>query len=382
MKQSFEQLGVSSAWAAALAQQGITVPTPIQTEVLPLALVGRDVVGRSATGTGKTLAYLLPLLHKIDTARREMQAIILAPTHELAVQILRQIELLAGAAAVPVTATALIGSANITRQIEKLKEKPHILVGSSGRMVELMQKKKINAQTIKTIVLDEADRLLDEQNLNTVMAVIKATQRDRQLLLFSATMVPKVLEQAKMLLQNPAMIALEGRPQVAAAVTHLSFTCELRDKMELLRKLVHHLGVQRGLVFINQSDAIETTTAKLAYHGLAVAGLSGAAGKAERKAALEAFRRGKAKLLVASDIAARGLDITDVDFVFHLELPEEAELYLHRVGRTGRAGKSGTSVALATRAESRLLELYEKKLKLQIEAKYLARGKVLPSKRR
>ena len=170
MNQSFAELGVHSALVQGLEKAGITMPTKIQEEVIPEVLAGNDVVGQSATGTGKTLAFLLPLFQKIDHARRDTQAIVLAPTHELAMQIFREAQLLADNSGLPVTAAVIIGDVNIARQIDRLKDRPHLLVGSSGRILELIQKRKINAQTVKTIVLDEADRLLDDNHRVSVAA--------------------------------------------------------------------------------------------------------------------------------------------------------------------------------------------------------------------
>ena len=182
MKNSFVELGINSALVLGLEKSGITVPTKVQAEVIPEVLLGKDVVGQSATGTGKTLAFLLPLFQKIDCEKRDTQAIVLAPTHELAMQIFREAQLLADNSGLPVTAAVIIGDVNIARQIDKLKERPHLVIGSSGRILELVQKRKINAQTVKTIVLDEADRLMDENHRASVAAIIKATQKDRQLL--------------------------------------------------------------------------------------------------------------------------------------------------------------------------------------------------------
>jgi len=203
MIESFELLGISGPLVAGLRIAGIEVPTAIQSQVIPLALEGKDIVGQSATGSGKTLAFLLPLFQRIDTGKRETQVMIMAPTHELAIQILRQVEMLAKNSGLPVTSTSIIGNVNIARQIDKLKEKPHILVGSAGRILELIQKKKISSQTIKSIVIDEADRLLDDKNVETVKAVIKTTLKDRQIMLFSATITPETLVQAKKMMNLP-----------------------------------------------------------------------------------------------------------------------------------------------------------------------------------
>ncbi len=372
----FTGLGINGPLAAGLAKAGITRPTAIQTAVIPPILVGRDVIGQSATGTGKTLAYLLPLMQQIDAAKRETQAIILVPTHELAMQIYRQSEALAKNACLPVTAAPIIGQVNITRQIDLLKGKPHIIVGSSGRILELIQKRKINAQTIRTIVVDEADRLLDDMNWASVKAVVKATLRDRQMLLFSATIPPAALARAQELTRDPAFIAVAGQTDIPADISHMYIVCEQRDKLEVLRKLATHLNVEQALVFVNHSETIETTVLKLNYHGLTAAGIYGTAVQADRRKALEDFRSGRVRLLVASDLAARGLDIPGVTYVFNLELTEDPQVYLHRVGRTGRAGQSGTAISLVTRKEAELIAKFPKALNIKLAAKQLLRGKL------
>lgn len=380
MSDSFAGIGINEVLAKALGKAGITLPTGIQTEVIPLALFGKDVIGQSATGTGKTLAYLLPLFQKIEAAKKETQAIILAPTHELAMQIYHQSESLAQNAALPVTAVPIIGQVNIARQIDMLKGKPHIVIGSAGRILELIQKRKINTQTVKTIIIDEADRMLDDTNWDTVKAVVKTTMRDRQMLLFSATVPPAALARAKELMRDPEVIAVKGQTEIPAGISHLYFVCEQREKIEVLRKLAAHLNVERALVFINQSEAIETTVMKLNYHGLAAAGIYGTAVKADRQKALEDFRSGKARLLVASDLAARGLDIPGVAYIFNLELAEDPQIYLHRAGRTGRAGQSGTAISLVTRKETELIAKIAKALKIKPAAKELHRGKIVDAR--
>lgn len=376
MSDSFEKLGISSELLTGLQAIGITQPTPIQQQVIPLALAGKDVVGQSATGTGKTLAYVLPLIEKIDTAKREVQAIVLAPTHELASQIQQQILDLVSKSNLMVTAALIIGNVNIARQIEKLKEKPHIIVGSSGRMLELIQKKKISAPTVKTIVLDEADRLLDDNNLDGVKAVIKTTLRDRQIMMFSATMHGAALDRVRALTPDPVVVNARGQADVPQDISHMYFVTERRDKIELLRKLVGHLHIERALVFINKSENSETLAEKLNYHGIKAAAIHGDSNKMGRKTAIDDFRKGHIKLLIASDLAARGLDIQGVTHVFNLDMPEAPPVYLHRVGRTGRAGQSGAAISIVTENEALLLKKIEKVLNISIAAKGIARGKI------
>ena len=377
MSETFEKLGIIAPLVTGLHKADITVPTAIQTQVIPLALLGKDIIGQSATGTGKTLAYLLPLFQKLDLAKREMQAIILAPTHELSIQIQRQIEIIAKNSDIPVTSTPIIGNVNISRQIDKLKEKPHIIVGSSGRILELIQKKKITSQTIKTIIIDEADRLLDDKNLDSVKAVIKTTLKDRQLLLFSATITKKTLDRAEEIMREPEVIKVIGQTDVAPDISHMYFLTEHRDKIEVLRKLVRIINVERALVFVNRGDDIEITAEKLNYHGLKAAGLHASLVKGDRKKAIEDFRKGKLQLLVATDVAARGLDIPGVAYVFNLDMPEDPQSYLHRVGRTGRAGHSGTAISIVARQEAALINKYEKALKIKISVKHMSKGRII-----
>ena len=377
MQTSFEQIGLDKKLVAGLAKAAITIPTPVQAAVIPEVLQGRDVIGHSATGTGKTLAYLLPLFQKIESGKREVQAVVLAPTHELVMQIFRQAELLAQNSGIPVAAAAIIGEVNIARQIDKLKEKPHLLIGSAGRLLELIQKRKINAQTIKTIVLDEADRLLDETNRAAVAAVIKTTQKDRQLLLFSATIPQETLAAAAQWLREPVHAAIRNDSPLPSGIAHMYFLAEARDKVVVLRKLLACIQPERALVFVNTAPAIAETVAKLNFHGVAAAGLHGSANKAERQAALQDYRDGRVRILVASDLAARGLDIDGVENVINLGLPETAQAYLHRAGRTGRAGATGRVFSIVDKAEARRIPSLRKSLRISIAEKHLSYGEIV-----
>jgi superfamily II DNA/RNA helicase len=382
MSKSFDQLNLIEPLVAALKREGIIQPTAIQEKVIPSALENRDILGQSETGTGKTLAYLLPILQKVDHKKREAQAIILSPTHELAIQIQRQIEILVKNSGLEITAALIIGSVNISRQIEKLKEKPHILVGSSGRILELIKKKKINAQTIRTIVIDEADRLLDDNNAVAVKAVIKTTLRDRQLMLFSATLTEGIMKQLAQTLKNPEFIKVTQKVMTAPNIKHMYLFAEQRDKFEILRKLIRMLNPTRALIFINKSEEIKIIVEKLKYHGLKAEGLHGSTKKDERRMAMEEFRTGKVSLLVASDLAARGLDIKDVSHIFNLDFPEDPQLYLHRVGRTGRAGLSGIAISIVNLKERSLLEKVEKTFEIAIIQQDLSMGKITSVKKK
>lgn len=379
---NFESLGVIPDIIEGLKKDGIIEPTDIQEKAIPFALKNKDIIGQSQTGSGKTLAYLLPIFHKIDTSKREMQAIILAPTHELAMQIQSQIKLLSSNSGAQVTSTAIIGQANLTRQVEKLKEKPHIIVGSTGRILEIIRMKKISAHTIKTIVIDEGDKLLDENNIMGVKDLIKTTMKDRQILVFSATLNEKILKTARELMKEPEVIRIGSKKPVSDNITHIYLAAEQRDKIEVLRKLVSALKPEKAIVFVNKREVIRTTTAKLQFHQISAYGIYGTASKEERKSALEGFRNGKIQLLIASDLAARGLHIDDVTHIFNLDLPEDPKEYLHRVGRTGRVGKTGAAISIATKKEEALLRMYEKQLNIKIEEKDIFKGAIIDIFRR
>lgn len=382
MAAAFDTLGLQSQLVEGLKKQGIVEPTDIQAAVIPLALQNKDIIGQSQTGSGKTLAYLLPLFQKIQTGKREMQALILAPTHELVMQIDKEIKLLSRNSGVAVTSTTIIGEVNITRQIEKLKEKPHIVVGSTGRILELIKKRKISAHTIKTIVIDEGDRMLDENNLPGVKDVIKTTQLDRQLMVFSATIHENALQTAQSLMKDPGVIRLEDKALINPNITHMYFVTERRDKIEILRKLIASIKPERAIIFINNSMETQITTAKLQYHHLKAYGLYGTAKKEERKKALDDFRSGKIQLLVASDIAARGLDIKDVSHVFNLDLPPVAKDYLHRAGRTGRMEAPGVAISIITENEKSWIKRYETDFHIHIERKMIYKGAIISPRSR
>lgn len=374
---TFEELGIIESLVKGLGKADITIPTSIQSEAIPFALENKDVIGQAQTGNGKTLAYLLPIFQKVDTSKRENQAIILAPTHELVMQIDKEIKRLAENSDTKITSTAIMGEVKIARQVEKLKDKPHIIVGTIGRVLQLIQLKKISAHTVKTIVIDEGDLLLDLNNLKGVKDIIKTTQKDRQLMLYSATISEKTLNIAKDLMKDAVVVKIEQKNTVNKNISHMYFLTEQRDKFEILRKLIAAIKPQRALIFLNNSEEIERVTDKLKYHSQPVYGIFGKAAKEDRQKALEGFRKGKYKLLVASDLAARGLDITDVTHIFNLDLPEDSKEYLHRVGRTSRNGEKGTAISIVTEREEGFIKDFSKEFKIDIVKKEIYKGSII-----
>jgi len=240
-----------------------------------------------------------------------------------------------------------------------------------------MKLRKIKIHTTKTIIIDEADRLLDDHNLENVKLVIKGTMRERQLMLFSATISPATIEIAREMMKEPQFIKAEEEYKVASTLSHIYFVTEQRDKIEVLRKLVRSINPPKAIVFVNRSDEIEATTEKLKFHKLKAEGIHGTSIKADRKKAMDDLKSGKTQLLVASDIAARGLDIKGVTHIFNLDVPEDPKNYLHRVGRTGRAGEKGTAISIIIPKELSLIKRYEKTLKIEILPKDMYLGKII-----
>lgn len=375
MEKSFENLKINEKIISGLNAMGIKEPTEIQEKIIPLALEKTNLIGQSETGTGKTLAYLLPIIENIDINKKEMQCIILAPTHELAIQINNTINEVKKASGLEITSTPLIGSANIKRQIDNLKAKPHILVGSAGRILELIRKKKVLAHTIKTIVIDEVDKLLDKNNLPTVKDIIKVTPKQTQIMMFSATLNGKTLDIAKTLAEDINVVSVKNN-KVNENINHNYIKTDSRKKVETLRKLLNALKSPKVLVFNNDSYTTNTSVEYLSFNNVKVAAIGGNGKMEDRKRALENFRKGKINVLIASDIAARGLDIKGVTHVVNFDIPEDSKDYLHRAGRVGRAGESGEVFSLVDDKEENIIKIHENSFKISITERILYRGTI------
>lgn len=369
MEQTFAALGLPEALTRALGAQGIETPTPVQVQAVPRLAAGENLLVQAPTGTGKTLAYLLPLLAKLDASLPQAQAVVLAPTQELSMQIARTAQALAQAAALPVRTLGLIGGANIKRQIEALKKNPQLVVGTTWRLLELAEKGKLKLAAVRLLVLDEFDRLLDDQSGEETAAFVRRLRRDAagelQYALFSATAAPKACERAAFL-GEPARITVAGAAHVPSTIRHYALMTPFREKAERVRRLSRRLGVRRGIVFINRAFDAERTLAKLRYDGVRADALVGAADKQARQKAIADFRHGRTTLLLATDLAARGLDLPEVDTVFNLDLPEDARTYLHRAGRTGRAGREGRVITLADYREAEKLARLTRSLDVEL----------------
>lgn len=375
---SFSELGLNDNIVKGLELQGITEPTEIQSLTIPEILKNKDVIGESFTGSGKTLAFLAPIFQKINTEKREMQVLIIQPTHELVMQTEAQIKMLAVNSNVSVTSLTLIGDVNIFNQIKKLKEiKPHIIVGTPGRVLDLMNKKKISAHTIKTIVIDEADNLLDNTSSAFVKDIIKKTMKDREILIFSATINKNTLETAKALMKDPVIFKNESNFSLNPVIEHMYIETDPREKSEVLRKLTSAINLQKAVVFVNNVYNIDLVAERLNYHNKNAFAMHNKLTKEQRQNAMEKFRKGQIKILVSSDISARGLDIENVTHIINLDFPSNPLEYLHRAGRTARGKNSGCTISLVTAKEMHLIKKYEKEFKIKIVKKQLKQGQLL-----
>ena len=370
----FHKLGIAPWLVEKLQEAGITEPTEVQRAAVPPILEGKNVIVQSPTGTGKTLAYLLPLLTKINTATKDLEVLILVPSRELAMQVFRQLKEVAD----NIGAVSLIGGANTARQLEALKEKPKLAVGTPGRIGELLEKRKINGQAVRAIVVDEVDKMLEQGFMEEVKKIFKATLKTRQVLFFSATVPREVLENAESFMHDPQFIQTGEKSRTPATIKHIFFTCDEKNKTQTLLKLCHIYRPGKAIVFINRNEGVGPITGRLQELGLKAIGLHSDLAQPHRKEVLEKFRQGKASLLVTTDLLARGMDIPGVDIIFNYDLPVDEEHYLHRAGRTGRAGNKGTAISFVTEEQKFIMAKYQKQLRISIEHMGIAENRVFP----
>jgi ATP-dependent RNA helicase RhlE len=355
MSMSFESLGLAPPLLRAVAEQGYTTPTPIQQRAVPEILAGRDLLAAAQTGTGKTAAFTLPLLHRlseqqVDPSRRHVRVLVLVPTRELAVQVEDSVRTYGQG--LPALRTALIfGGVNIKPQIDTLRRGVDIVVATPGRLLDHVQQRTVDLSRVGFFVLDEADRMLDMGFIRDIRKVIALLPAKRQNLLFSATFSPDIRKLAEGLLHDPATIDIAPRNSAAEAVTQRAIFVEKPDKAGLLAYMIGHFNWRQVLIFTRTKHGANRLTERLVKDGIPAAALHGNKSQNARLKALDGFKSGQVRALVATDIAARGLDIDQLPYVVNYELPAVAEDYVHRIGRTGRAGQVGEAISLVCRDE-------------------------------
>jgi superfamily II DNA/RNA helicase len=361
---------IQNAWN----KSGFSAFTDIQERAIPEQLENKDLIIESPTGTGKTLAYALPALSKLNPEVKNAQVLFLAPTRELAMQIYDVCQKFTENSGL--SGASLIGGANMQRQLDKLKKKPQFIVGTPGRVKELIQNKKLKVHEVKTIVIDEADHIIEAGFNGDVEQVIAATLKDRQLVFVSATINNKTEDWSRKLAVAPVIVKVE-KDLVKSEVTHTFMVSDYRDKVENLRKLIRHTPGIKAMVFINSSMKMDEFATKLEYKKIKLGVLAGNSTKQDRQKVINDFKNGKIPVLLTTDVATRGLDIPDVTHVVHFEMPEDVKQYVHRSGRTGRMGKEGTVVSLVTKAELTSVKKWTAKMNVPLQKQLLEKGQVI-----
>ena len=363
MTQTFAALGVSSAFLSALQDIGYQQPTPIQSKSVAKLLDGHDLMGVAQTGTGKTAAFALPLLQRLDEANeparpRQPKSLILAPTRELALQIHTELENFAKNTSL--RSAVIFGGVGQNPQVRRLQKGVDVLVATPGRLLDLAGQGHVDLSMVCVLVLDEADRLLDMGFIRDVKRIVQQTPKSRQSLLFSATMSKGVSQLARQMLRDPIRVDVSPKQPTVKKIDQRVIMVETPDKLEMLRALLHDESLSRAIVFTRTKHGANKVTKKLCAAGISADAIHGNKSQSARQRALADFKKGRTWVLVATDIAARGLDIEGVSHVINFELPHEPEGYVHRIGRTGRAGASGVAWSLVDPSELSRLRAVEK----------------------
>ena len=350
MATDFAELSLSPALLAVVAELGFLKMTPIQAQTVPVLLEGKDLVGQSRTGSGKTAAFGLPILERLDLQTREIQALILCPTRELSAQVAREVRRL-GRRHAGLTVLVLAGGEPLGRQKGALEKGAHIVVGTPGRVLDHLRRRSLRVHRVGTVVLDEADRMLDMGFQDDMEKILKALPVARQTVFFSATYPSSIAELCQKHQKDPVFVMVEAEPEQAAEITQLVISAETETKIGALRWVLATYPHESALVFANLKVTVAEIAKVLSESGVSADSLHGDLEQYDRDKVMAKFRNASTRVLVATDVAARGIDIADLDLVVNFDLPSQPDIYVHRVGRTGRAGKVGLAVSLRTSRE-------------------------------
>jgi ATP-dependent RNA helicase RhlE len=366
---TFEGLGLSPALLRALHDNSYTTPTPIQAQAIPLALAGHDLLGGAQTGTGKTAAFSLPLLQRLakttpPNGSRKPRALILTPTRELAVQVADSIKTYGRHLRLNVT--TIFGGAGMGPQVDNLRRGTDILVATPGRLIDHLERGSAKLDAVEILVLDEADRMLDMGFLPAMKRILARVPKERQTLLFSATFEDRIKALAMEFMRNPQQVQVTARNTIAETIVHRAHPVDGSRKRDLLIDILTKRHTEQVLVFGKTKHGCNRLAEQLETAGLKAVAIHGNKSQAQRQKALNLFKAGKARVLVATDVAARGLDIPDLPLVINHDLPMVAEDYIHRIGRTGRAGATGEALSLVSPEEGGLLNQIQRMLKTEI----------------
>ena len=353
-----------------LTSLGITSPTPVQAEVIPRIMQGENLLFESETGTGKTFAYLLPLINKLETLddHQRVRIIVVAPTFELASQINSACKSVSSH-----KSALMIGGAPLKRQIETLKEKPEIIIGTAARLVELIHLKKLKIEGLMAAVFDETDRLVKKESVEDTSNFRNLLPARTQIIACTATLS----KQTKIFFADAKNVVMPPEDVLRKRITHWAIYAENRDKIDTLRKFLAAENPTKALIFTSRADQVENIYNKLTYKKVVCAALHAKTDKQKRKAAIDRFRSGKEKILITSDLAARGLDIPEISHIIQMDFPQDEDFFIHRSGRTARAGKTGINVVIGDEWEMRHFAQLEKKLGITVYPKEVRDGKVI-----
>jgi len=353
----FEDFNLRPELVQAITALGYTEPTPIQAGIIPLMQAGCDVTGQAQTGTGKTAAFALPILNRIDPEQYLPQALVVAPTRELALQVTEMIQSLGQF--VDVRVLTVYGGTSYTQQLNQLRRGVQVVVGTPGRILDLVKRGRLDLTEVHTVVLDEADEMLSMGFVEDVEAILAATPDERQTTLFSATLPPRIRELARKYLHNPKTVTIQTEQVTVAATEQRVYYVNEFDKLAVLTRLFEMEDISSALIFTRTRVRTGELVNELNLRGYPSEALSGDLSQEAREHTMARFRAGQVKVLVATDVAARGLDVEGITHVFNYDLPEETETFVHRIGRTGRAGRTGVAISLARPSERRQVRQIE-----------------------
>ena len=365
----FEDLGLSKECLQAVTAMGFEEPTPIQCKAIPVLLSGKDMIGQAQTGTGKTAAFGLPIIEAIKVEDLFVQAIVLAPTRELAVQAAEEINKLAKFKGLH--AIAVYGGTSIDRQITSLQKGVHIVVGTPGRVLDHLRRGTLKLNKVKIVVLDEADEMLDMGFIEDITSIVRTTPKKRQTLLFSATMPDAIVSISRRYMIEPEKVAIKAETLTASKVDQIFYEIKHNEKVEALSRLIDITDSGRFLVFCHTKRECDYVADTLKFRGYPVEAMHGDYNQSQREKVLKKFKDSDIDILIATDVAARGLDISDISHVVNYSIPQDPESYVHRIGRTGRAGKEGIAVTFVTPRETMQLRLIKNVSKAKITRKKL-----------
>lgn len=369
----FSELNVNAGIITALENMEIDTPTPIQEQSIPLLLEGNDVIGQAQTGTGKTFAYAIPLLERIDLNKRYVQALVMCPTRELTLQVSNEISKLSSYLNVRIA--TIYGGASYEKQFKELKAKPQIVIGTPGRIIDHLERGTLSFNDVNYLVLDEADEMLKMGFQDDMERILAGMPENRQTALFSATLPPFIKSISKNYMTDPKTVKIEAKSLTVDRIQQLLYFVKKEQKQDLLVRLLDYYDFSSVMIFANTKSMVDELVLFLQQQGYKADGLHGDLKQANRDRVMQSFRLSSVEILIATDVAARGIDIDGIDAVINYDIPNEQEIYVHRIGRTGRAGASGMAISLATTRQNRTVLELEAYVKTKFERREVPSAK-------